>query len=150
MPNHKIQGYDCSVLITGPKGPELVGEYQEAEFSIKEETEEYLGLGERIPSILDGVIKIEGKLKKGHALLDIVNRIWGHSSLKRGSRINIAPRFTITLSIDAPDKGYVGRYRLLDCKIHDLELKAKQGKDVLEEDLAFKAEGIEPIPIHFH
>jgi len=139
----KIQGYDASVLITGPQGPELVGDYQEAEFSIKEETEEYLELGERIPSILDGEIKIEGKLKRGHMLLDIIKRIWGQPALKRGTRIPPSPRFTIIINIDAPEKGFVGRYRLLNCKISDLGLKLKAGKDVMEEDIDFKAEGIE-------
>jgi len=141
---HMIQGYDVSVLVVGPQGPELVGEYQEMEFSIKEEVEEYLPLNERIPRILDGPIKIEGKLKRGHVLLDIIRRIWGVTSLKRGTRIPVAPRFVIICNIDAPDKGYVGKYRLVDCKISDLAIKAKAGKDVLEEDLDFKAEGIEP------
>lgn len=139
----KIQGYDASVLITGPQGPELVGDYQEAEFSIKEDTEEYLELGERIPAILDGEIKIEGKLKRGHILLDIIKRIWGQASLKRGSRIPPSPRFTIIVNINAPEKGFVGRYRLLNCKISDLGLKLKAGKDIMEEDIDFKAEGIE-------
>ncbi|MGB9826711.1 MAG: hypothetical protein ACPLRU_08560 [Desulfofundulus sp.] len=139
----KIQGYDASVLITGPQGPELVGDYQEAEFSIKEDTEEYLELGERIPAILDGEIKIEGKLKRGHMLLDIIKRIWGQASLKRGSRIPPSPRFTIIVNINAPEKGFVGRYRLLNCKISDLGLKLKAGKDIMEEDIDFKAEGIE-------
>jgi len=139
----KIQGYDASVLITGPQGPELVGDYQEAEFSIKEDTEEYLELGERIPAILDGEIKIEGKLKRGHILLDIIKRVWGQASLKRGSRIPPSPRFTIIVNINASEKGFVGRYRLLNCKISDLGLKLKAGKDIMEEDIDFKAEGIE-------
>lgn len=140
---HKIQGYDCNVFITGKSGPELVGEYQEVEFSIKEEVEEYLELGERIASVLDGPIKIEGKLKKGHALIDIIRRIWGQPALKRGGDIPVSPRFTITFKIDAPDKGFVGEYKLTTVKFTDLSLKAKGGKDVLEEDLNFKAEGIE-------
>ncbi|MDI6711467.1 MAG: hypothetical protein QME76_12435 [Bacillota bacterium] len=143
MPTNRIQGYDVSVLITGPQGPELVGEYQEADFSIKEDVEEYEELGERIPAILDGPIKIEGKLKRGHILLDIIRRIWGTPALKRGSRIPPAPRFTIACSINAPEKGFVGRYRLLDCKISDLGLSVKAGKAVMEENIDFKAEGIE-------
>lgn len=139
----KIQGYDAGVLVVGPQGPELVGEYQEVEFSVREDTEEYLELGERIPAQLDGVIKIEGKLKRGHVLLDIIKRIWGQGSLKRGTRIPPAPRFIIVCTIDAPDKGFVGRYRLLNCKISDLALKVKAGKEVMEEDIDFKAEGIE-------
>lgn len=141
---HKIQGYDATVLITGPQGPELVGDYQEVEFSVKEEVEEYLELGERIPAILDGEIKIEGKLKRGHILLDIVRRIWGQAALKRGSRIPPAPRFTIVVSINAPEKGFVGRHRLLECKIAGLDLALKSGRSVMEENLDFKAEGIEP------
>lgn len=143
MPRHKIQGYDCSVLVVGPSGPELVGEYQEVEFSIKEETDKYLPLGERISVILDGPIDIEGKLKRGHILLDSIERIWGQPSLKRGSRIPVSPRFTVVFSVNAPDKGFVGRYRLIDVKIEEFSLKTKAGKDLLEEDQSFKAEGIE-------
>ncbi|AEG60017.1 hypothetical protein Desru_1753 [Desulforamulus ruminis DSM 2154] len=141
---HKLQGFDISVTVVGSNGPDLVGEYQEVEFTIKEDAEKYLALGDRIAENLDGEISIEGKLKRGHTQLDIIRRIWGTTSLKRGSRIPASPRFTIIFNVDAPEKGFSGRYRLLNCKIDELAIKAKAGKDLVSEDISFKAEGIEP------
>ncbi|SHN73155.1 hypothetical protein [Desulfitobacterium chlororespirans] len=141
----KLQGFDVSVTIVGDNGPDLVGEYQEVEFTIKEDSESYLALGERIAEILDGQITIEGKLKRGHTQLDIINRIWGAKALKRGEKIPSAPRFAISFNVDAPGKGFSGKYRLLACKIDELAIKAQSGKNVVSEDLSFKAEGIEPV-----
>ncbi|ADY55135.1 hypothetical protein Sgly_0778 [Syntrophobotulus glycolicus DSM 8271] len=141
----KLQGFDVSVTITGANGPDLVGEYQEVEFTIKEDSEKYLALGERIAELLDGEISIEGKLKRGHTQLDIINRIWGTKTLKRGEKIPSSPRFTISFNINAKDKGFSGRYRLLSSKIDELAIKAQAGKDVVSEDLSFKSEGIEPV-----
>ena len=61
MADRPIQGFNVSTLVTGSSGPELAGEFQELEFSIKNGTEEYLELGERIAAILDGEIKIGDK-----------------------------------------------------------------------------------------
>ncbi|MPN51931.1 hypothetical protein SDC9_199582 [bioreactor metagenome] len=138
-----IQGFDCSTTVIGPNGPELVGEFQETEFSIKNETEDYLEQNERIAKILDGEIKIEGKLKKGFMNLDIIKTCYGSGSLKRGTRIPKSPRFTITTNIKAPEKGYNGKYRLIDCVIPELSVAIQAGKSVVKSDLSFKAEGIE-------
>lgn len=137
-----IQGFDVSVMVIGESGLEMVGEYQEVEFSIKNDTEEYLELGERIARILDGEIKIEGKLKRGWTSLDIVKQIFGTSTLRRGSRAPASPRFVITCSVDAPEKGLLGRYKFEQAVIPELSISISQGKGVAKKDLSFKAEGI--------
>jgi hypothetical protein len=105
--------------------------------------EEYLETGERIPMLLDGEIKIEGKLKKGMAQTNVISRVFGMNAMKRGSRIPTQPRFTITCTINAPEKGLKGKYRLLNCVFPELALAVKQGKTVVDQTLNFKCEGIE-------
>lgn len=143
MPDRPIQGFNVSTLVTGSSGPELAGEFQEIEFSVKNGTEEYLELGERIAAILDGEIKIEGKLKRGMINLGIVKSCFGASTLKRGGNITVSPRFTITANINAPSIGLVGKYRLLNAVIPELTVSISKGKDVVKNDFSFKAEGIE-------
>ncbi|SDI49157.1 hypothetical protein [Paenibacillus naphthalenovorans] len=138
-----IQGFDVSISIVGPNGPELAGEFNELEISIKNETEEYLETNERIAQILDGEIKIDGKLKRGMVYTDVIRRVYGVSSMKRGTKIPSQPRFTITATFDAPEKGLTGKQKLLDVIIPELSISVKAGKTVVNKDLSFKAEGIE-------
>lgn len=137
-----IQGFDVSVQVIGPTGPELAGEFQECEFSIKNETEDYMELNERIAQILDGEIKIEGKLKRGLMNLNVVKSVFGSSTLRRGERPPASPRFVITFSINAPEKGLSGRYKFEQAVIPDLSISMAAGKGVVKKDLSFKAEGI--------
>lgn len=137
-----IQGFDVSVMVIGPNGPEMAGQYQEVEFSIKNETEEYLELNERIARILDGEIKIEGKLKRGWTSLNIVRQVFGSSTLRRGERIPKSPRFVITCTVKAPEKGLNGRYKFEQAVIPELSVSVTQGKGVAKKDLSFKAEGM--------
>ncbi len=146
MPNDPIQGFDVSVLIVNPGGgPELVGEFQETEISIKNETEAYLEQNERIARILDGEITIEGKLKRGLINLGIIKSCYGSSSLKRGEKIPKSPRFIITTNINAPDKGMVGKFKLLNAIIPELTVSFGKGKDISTTDYSYKAEGIEEL-----
>lgn len=138
-----IQGFDVSTMVVGANGPELVGEYQEIEFSVKNETEEYLEQNERISRILDGEIKIEGKLKRGLTNLGVLNSVFGTSSLKRGTKIPQSKRFIITFSVNAPEKGMVGRYKISNAVIPELSISIGKGKEVAKTDYSFKAEGIE-------
>lgn len=143
MADRPIQGFNVSILITGSSGPELVGEFQELEFSVKNDTEEYLELGERIAAILDGEIKLEGKLKRGMINLGIIKSCFGTSALKRGESIPASPRFTITANINASSIGLVGKYKLLNAVIPELTVSMSKGKDVVKNDFSFKAEGID-------
>ena len=145
MDKDPVQGFDVSTTVVGPNGPELVGEYQEVEFSIKDDGEEYLECNSRIAKQLDGEIKIEGKLKRGMLNMDIIRSCFGSSSLKRGGTIPQAPRFTITSSINNPSKGLNGRYKLTRGKIPELTVSIAAGKGVVKNDFSFKAEGIEEI-----
>ncbi|GBF34144.1 phage protein [Desulfocucumis palustris] len=137
-----IQGFDVSVQVIGSGGPELAGEYQEAEFSVKNELEEYLELGERIAQLLDGEVKIEGKLKKGWMSLNVVESAFGSGTLRRGERLPASPRFVITFSIKAKEKGLSGRYKFEQAIFPELSISIAAGKGVVKKDLSFRAEGL--------
>lgn len=137
-----IQGFDVSVQVIGSSGPELVGEYQECEFSVKNETEEYLELNERIPMNLDGEIKIEGKIKRGWMSMNVIKSVFGSGTLRRGERPPASPRFVIIFSVNAPEKGLSGRYKFEQAIIPELSISIAAGKGVVKKDLSFKAEGI--------
>lgn len=137
-----IQGFDVSVQVIGPNGPELTGEYQECEFSVKNETEDYLELGERIAQILDGEVKIEGKIKRGWMSLTVLKSVFGSGTLRRGEKLPASPRFVITFSVNAPEKGLSGRYKFEQVVIPDLSISIAAGKGVVKKDLSFKAEGV--------
>lgn len=137
-----IQGFDVSVQVIGPNGPELVGEYQECEFSIKNDVEEYLELNERIAMLLDGEIKIEGKVKRGWVSMTIVEALFGSGTLRRGERSPASPRFVIIFNVKAPEKGLRGRYKFEQAIFPDLSLSIAAGKGVVKKDLSFRAEGI--------
>ena len=140
-----IQGFDVSVMVVGPNGPELAGEYQSIEFSIKNSTETYLEQNNRVARILDGEIELEGKLKRGMISLGIVNSVFGTSTIKRGVKVPSSPRFIITCNINAPDKGMTGKYKFTDAIIPELSVSIGKGKEVATTDYSFKCEGIEEI-----
>ncbi len=137
-----IQGFDVSVQVIGDGGPQLAGEFQECEFSIKNDVEEYLELNERIAQLLDGEIKIEGKLKKGWVSMNVVNTAFGAGTLRRGERTPASPRFVVIFSVNAPEKGLSGRYKFEQAVFPDLSISIAAGKGVVKKDLGFRAEGI--------
>lgn len=137
-----VQGFDVIIDVMGPSGPEFVGQYQELNFTINDEDEEYWLTGSRTAMLLDGDIKIDGNLKRGWVSTDIISRLYGKSSIRRGESTLSSLRFTITATVDAPAKGLIGRIRLEDCKFNSLALSIKAGKGVVEKDMKFKAEGI--------
>lgn len=137
-----VQGFDVSVSVLGKYGPELAGEYEEVEIKIKNDVEKYLETNERIGRLLDGEIEIDGKLVRGWMNTNIISRVYGVSAMRRGTRIPSSPRFTITCTVNAPEKGLSGRIRIEQALIPELSLAIKAGKGVVKKDLSYKAEGI--------
>lgn len=142
MANEPIQGFDVQVNIVGPNGPELVGAWEQIDFTVTEDSEPYLSLGERIAQQLDGEITIEGTLRRGWRNMDVIQRVWGTPSLRRGQVIPASPRFEISFNVNAPAKGLSGKFKLERCKFTKFGLSATAGKGVVKADMPFKAEGI--------
>lgn len=137
-----VQGFDVTIDVMGPNGPEFVGQYQELNIDLSDEDEEYHLTGSRTPMLLDGDIKISGTLKRGWVSTDIISRLYGKSSINVGESTLSSLRFTITATVDAPTKGLAGRIKLDGCKFNGLSLAIKAGKSVVNKDMKFKAEGI--------
>lgn len=137
-----IQGQDVTISIVGENGPELAGQYQEVDIEVENEVEEYLETGERIARLLDGPIKISGKVKRGWMDVDIIGRVFGYTSLERGTTIGAQPRFTINCNAKNDAKGIDGALKLTNVVFPKLSLNIKAGKGVVDKDLSFRAEGI--------
>lgn len=142
MAGEPIQGFDVQLSIVGPNGPEFAGSWEQVEFRISEDIERYLELGERIARVLDGEIQITGTLRRGWRDMNVIQRVWGVSSLRRGAAVPTSPRFVITCTINNPAKGLVGRFRLEGVKLREFGLSIAAGKGVVRGDLPFDAEGI--------
>ena len=131
-----------SITVMGPNGPELAGEYQEVDIEIENDVEEYIETNERIARLLDGTIKISGKLKRGWIDTDIVGRVFGYTALRRGESIGAQPRFTITCTVNSDAKGLNGAIKLEQAVLPKLSLAIKAGKGVVDKDLTYRAEGV--------
>lgn len=142
MAGEPIQGFDVQVSIVGPNGPELAGSWEQVDFRISEDVEKYIEMGERIGRTLDGEITISGTLRRGWRNMNLIQRVWGVSAIRRGVTLPASPRFEISFSVNAPAKGLVGRYKLENVKFTEFSLSAAAGKGVVKGDLPFQAEGI--------
>jgi len=140
--NRPVQGHDVSASVMGPNGPELAGEWQEADINIANAVETYQTLNSRMPILLDGDITIDGTLKRGWLDMNIVAATVGTGNLQPGQNVPASPRFVITCAINAPAKGLSGNYQLTGVIIDKTALAMKQGKGVVESNLSFKAEGL--------
>lgn len=136
------QGFDVMIDVMGPSGPALVGQYQEANWKIQDEDEEYWLTGYRNPMLLDGDLKITGSLKRGWVSMNLIHQIYGTGNLRRDQYSLIGIRFTISMKVDNPYKGLLGKIRLEACKFTEISMAIKAGKGVISKDLNFKAEGI--------
>jgi hypothetical protein len=137
-----VQGHDVSASVMGPNGPELVGEWQEVDININNDAEAYQTLNSRMPIYLDGDITIDGTLKRGWLDMNIVAATVGTGNLQPGQPIPATPRFVITTTINAPDKGLNGRYQLTGVIVDKNAIAIKQGKGAVDSNLSFKAEGL--------
>lgn len=142
MANRPVQGHDVSVSVMGPNGPELVGQWQNVEFDIENDAETYQLLNSRMPVYLDGDITISGSLERGWIDMNIVATTVGTGNLQPGQAISATPRFTVTCTINAPDKGLNGNYQLTNVIFTKIPVSAKAGKGVVTSNLTFKAEGL--------
>ncbi|MFB5192794.1 hypothetical protein [Alicyclobacillus fastidiosus] len=137
-----VQGHDVSCAVMGPNGPELAGEWQEVDINISNDAETYQETNSRMPIYLDGDITIDGTLKRGWMDMNIVATTVGTGNLQPGQYIPPSPRFVITCTIDAPDKGLSGRYQLTGVLMDKTAIAIKSGKSVVDSNITFKAEGL--------
>lgn len=171
-----LQGFDADVWIidqaTGRQ--ELVGRFTSIQVTIRNATEPYLEMNQRIPRYLDGEVQIGWVLERG--LLDsrILQQTFGYSAMTRELRLSRHPRFQITFELNAPELNAVsdvfdttnhvigngelligsgsnskrqasGQLMLTFCKVDSLTLAATAGRNVIANRWEGLAEGIEHI-----
>jgi len=115
-----LSGYHFKVGVTRTNGDAVwFGGFQSLTLSIRNATETYLTLGERIPMFLDGEIQIAWVLEKGMVDGDFLNNVFGITSnyIGRGKCecIPETPRFTISFTsnckvnyTDSTSEGFLG------------------------------------------
>jgi len=100
-----IQGFDADVWVidqaTGQYN--LVGRFTSVQITIRNATEPYLELNQRIPRYLDGEIQIGWVLERGMVDTRILQQTFGYSALSRELRLSRNPRMQITFEINAPE-----------------------------------------------
>lgn len=107
-----IQGFDCEVWVqdvcTGLIA--FFGKFQSITYSVRDATETYLELGQRIPIHLNGEIQIAWVLEQGMVDLNFIHRTFGVPALRRDSYITRGPRFQISFDVNSPELDSAGVY----------------------------------------
>lgn len=100
-----IQGFDCEVWVQDVCTGLLAwfGKFQSVTFSVRDATETYLELGQRIPIHLNGEIQIAWVLEQGMVDLNFIHRSFGVPALRRDSYITRGPRFQISFDVNSPE-----------------------------------------------
>lgn len=104
-----IQGFDCNVWVQGMCGsgaPRMVGRFTSAVLTIRNATEAYMELDQRVPRYLDGEIQIAFVLERGMIDTDIFAESMGFTRISRANRINRSPRISVTFSVDGVGDTY--------------------------------------------
>jgi len=100
-----VQGFDIEVwaqdTVTGAIA--LFGRFQTITLSVRDATETYLCLGERMPTYLNGEIQIAWVLEQGLVDINFLNRTFGLSSMTRSNHISRGPRFQISFDVSAAE-----------------------------------------------
>lgn len=110
--NDPLQGFDvelwvqdvCTGLIA------WFGKFQSLTVSVRNATETYLELGQRIPIHLDGEIQIAWVLEQGAVDWNVIERTFGVPMLRRDSFITRGPRFQISYDVNAPELTYANEF----------------------------------------
>jgi hypothetical protein len=100
-----FQGFDIDVFVqdqaTGVQV--LAGSFTSFQFTMRNATEPYLELNQRVPRLLDGVFQFGWVLERGCLDVRFVEQTFGFRSIGRELRVNRSPRFQITLEMNAPE-----------------------------------------------
>lgn len=100
-----LQGYDFEVWTqdeaTG--GIAFFGAFQSLTLSVRNATETYLELGQRVPIYLDGEIQIAWVLEQGCVDMAFLTRTFGINAIERSKVVTRGPRFRISFDAKAAE-----------------------------------------------
>jgi hypothetical protein len=168
-----LSGYHFKVGVTNTEGKAIwFGGFQSLTLSIRNATETYLTLGERLPMYLDGEIQIAWVLEKGLVDGNFLYNLFGTTDLSRCKCLPDTIRFIISFDTDCEGLNYenlstanafgqndreqlgvtgvvdgVGIARnfqvnLLYCKVDNLSIGLMPGRRVAAERWEGVAEGV--------
>lgn len=98
-----LQGFDFQVWVLDVCTGKIAwfGMFQSLTVSIRDATETYLELGQRIPIHLNGEIQVAWVLEQGMVDMAFVYRTFGVKSIRRDQFITRGPRFQISFDANA-------------------------------------------------
>lgn len=179
-----IQGFDVDVWVmdgsrsgadTAVPGSAsnmvLLGSFTSIVVTIRNATEAYLELNQRIPRYLDGEVQMAWVMEKGMVDLYALRQTFGFDRMRRKYRFNRSPRFLITFNVttngelkdtltktssnvggliengsgvwDTMKRTTTGRYLLYNAKVDSWHFAATSGKQVVANQWQGVCEGIE-------
>jgi hypothetical protein len=105
-----LQGFDfeCWAQDTHTGKVAFFGRFQSLTVSIRDATETYLELGQRIPIYLNGEIQIAWVLEQGLVDMAFIVKTFGIENIRRDQVITRGPRFHIGFDANAADKVSTG------------------------------------------
>lgn len=100
-----IQGFDieCWAQDSSTGKQVLFGRFQTITISVRNATETYLELGQRIPTYLDGEVQIAWVLEQGLLDMDFLTRTFGVTQMRRDKYVTRGPRFHISFDANAAE-----------------------------------------------
>ena len=176
-----LSGYDFEVYVQNQQVADIaeesnaavwIGKFQSLTLSVRNATETYLELGQRIPRYLDGEIQIAWVLEQGLVDGRFLQQTFGYCSLTRAELIGRMPRFQIVFDANAPvlnahqttvnanvDKQFPQfnrqpgvkrnanfQYQVTHCKVDNFSLGMMPGRRVVAQRWEGVAEGIQLRP----
>ena len=171
-----LSGYDFEVYvqnqgsageINDTEGFLWIGKFQSLTLSIRNATETYLELGQRIPRYLDGEIQIAWVLEQGLVDGNFLHATFGYPNISREQLIGRMPRFQITFDANAPvlnaseadsalsnqnftwsskqkdlKRNAAFQYHITHCKVDNYSMGMMPGRRVVAQRWEGVAEGI--------
>ena len=101
-----MQGFDfeCWAQDSQSGAVAFFGRFQSLTLSVRDATETYLELGQRIPIYLNGEIQIAWVLEQGLVDMAFVHRTFGVRNIRRDQLVTRGPRFHIAFDANAADR----------------------------------------------
>ena len=100
-----FQGFDADVWVLdqGTGAYNLVGRFTSIQLTVRNATEPYLELNQRMPRLLDGEFQIGWVLERGMLDTRVLEQTFGYAAITRELRNNRNVRFQIRFSVNAPE-----------------------------------------------
>lgn len=100
-----MQGFDADVWVidqaTGNYN--LVGRFTSIQFTVRNATEPYLELNQRVPRLLDGEFQFGWVIERGMLDARVLEQTFGYNAITRELRNNRNVRFQISFAVAAPE-----------------------------------------------